>query len=392
MPPAVPHTTPPFARLFLSLCLAAACQEAFAAEESMLLRPSGGLSPPMAKVEPLEGPTFLEADAVQGHVDREIQASGRVVIHNLRERVETDWLSYDRAADQVHAKGGVLFVHGRDRVKGQELKLKLTERLGAMTQVRYVLHGQAKLPGGREPLARGQAKSLQFQGVGRYQMDEATYTTCPVDGADWILKTDELKLDYMTSLGTARQVRVEFLDTPIIYAPWMDFSLDDKRKSGFLAPSYGASSERGLELVVPWYWNIAPNRDATLVPRFMSKRGIQLGGEFRYMEPGYRGDLGLEYLPKDQVANRSRYLGLWRHAHRFDRHWSAALDVEGVSDDNYFVDLSNQIGQTSQVNLPRQAELNYDLGWLKARGWCRVFRPCRTRPRPSSSPTVDCPS
>ncbi|MCP5278118.1 MAG: LPS-assembly protein LptD [Thiobacillus sp.] len=374
MPPAVPHTTPPFARLFLSLCLAAACQEAFAAEESMLLRPSGGLSPPMAKVEPLEGPTFLEADAVQGHVDREIQASGRVVIHNLRERVETDWLSYDRAADQVHAKGGVLFVHGRDRVEGQELKLKLTERLGAMTQVRYVLHGQAKLPGGREPLARGQAKSLQFQGVGRYQMDEATYTTCPVDGADWILKTDELKLDYMTSLGTARQVRVEFLDTPIIYAPWMDFSLDDKRKSGFLAPSYGASSERGLELVVPWYWNIAPNRDATLVPRFMSKRGIQLGGEFRYMEPGYRGDLGLEYLPKDQVANRSRYLGLWRHAHRFDRHWSAALDVEGVSDDNYFVDLSNQIGQTSQVNLPRQAELNYDLGWLKARGLVQGFQ------------------
>jgi LPS-assembly protein len=223
-------------------------------------------------------------------------------------------------------------------------------------------------------VARGEAKTLHFQGEDRYQLDEATYTTCPVDKADWVLKTDELKLDYAASLGTARHVHVEYMDTPILYVPWMDFSLDDKRKSGFLAPSYGASSERGLELATPWYWNIAPNRDATLMPRFMSKRGLQLGGEFRYLEQGYHGELGLEYLPDDQRANRDRYLGVWRHVHQLDRHWSASLDVAGVSDDNYFVDLSNQVSQTSKVNLSRQAALDYDLGWLKAKGLVQDFQ------------------
>lgn len=372
MQPAVPHPAPPFARLLLSLCLAAACQEAFAADADVRLRTSPGLTLPMTKVQPLESPTFLEADLIQGHADKAVEASGQVLIHNLRERMEADWLRYDRMTDEAHAKGRVVFMQGRDRVEGGELRLKLTQRLGAMTDVRYSLHSQAKT--GREAVAWGEAKTLHFQGADRYQLDEATYTTCPVSGRDWVLKTDELKLDYAASLGSARQVRVEYLDTPILYTPWMDFSLDDKRKSGFLAPSYGVSSERGLELVVPWYWNIAPNRDATLMPRFMTKRGLQLGGEFRYLEQGYRGDLGLEYLPNDRAAHRDRYLGIWRHQHQFDPRWSASLDVEGVSDDGYFVDLSNQVSQTSQVNLPRQAELRYDLGWLKARGLVQGFQ------------------
>lgn len=374
MPPAVPHPTPPFARLLLTVCLVAACQEAFAANTDMQLKTSGKLSAPMAKVQALEGPTFFEADLIQGHADRDVEASGQVVIHNLRERLEADWLRYDQRTDEAHAKGGVVFQQGQGRVEGKELRLKLTDRLGAMTDVRYELHSEAKTPGGRDAVARGQAKTLHFQGGERYQLDEATYTTCPVGQQDWVLKTDELKLDYVASLGSARKVRVEYMDTPILYAPWMDFSLDDKRKSGFLAPSYGVSSERGLELVVPWYWNIAPNRDATLIPRLMTKRGLQLGGEFRYLEENYRGDLGLEFLPNDQVANRDRYLGVWRHSHRLDQHWSASVDLEGVSDDNYFVDLSNQVNQTSQVNLPRQVALSYDLGWLKAKGLVQGFQ------------------
>jgi len=374
MPPAAPHPTPPFARLLLCVCLAAACQEAFAVETDVQLKSSARLSPPVAPAQPLQGPTFLEADEVQGHASREVEASGDVVIHNLRERVQANWLRYDQPADEAHARGNVVFVHDRDRLEGRELKLKLTDRLGTMTGVRFELHGAAKAPGGREQVARGGAETLHFQGPDHYQLDAATYTTCPLDQQDWVLKTEELKLDYAASVGTARHVRVEYMDTPILYAPWMDFSLDDKRKSGFLAPSYGASSERGLELVAPWYWNIAPNRDATLIPRVMTKRGLQLGGEFRYLEPTYRGDLGLEYLPHDRVANRERYLGVWRHGQQFDRHWSASLDVEGVSDDRYFVDLSNQVTQTSQVNLPRQAMLTYDLGWLKARGLVQGFQ------------------
>ena len=370
----MPRLTPPFARLFLSVCLAAACVEAFAADVDVQLKPSPKLSPSTGKVKPLEGPTFLEADVIQGHDGREVEASGQVVIHNLRERVEAGWLRYDQATDEIHAKGPVVFMQDRDRLEGQELKLKLTDRMGAMTDVRYELHGGSQERPSRDAVARGEAKTLHFQGEDRYQLDEASYTTCPLDDPDWMLKTDELKLDYVSSVGSARQVWVEYLNTPILYVPWMDFSLDDKRKSGFLAPSYGASSERGLELVAPWYWNIAPNRDATLIPRVMSKRGLQMGGEFRYLEQAYRGDVGLEYLPNDRTSQRDRHLAIWRHQQWFDPHWSTSIDVQGVSDDRYFVDLSSQVSQTSQVNLPRQAELVYDLGWLKAKGLVQGFQ------------------
>ncbi|MEW5770736.1 MAG: LPS-assembly protein LptD [Pseudomonadota bacterium] len=365
---------PPFTRLLLSVCLAAACAEAFAADAEVQLKPTTGLSAPLASGASLKGPTFLEADQVQGIVDREVEASGKVVIHNLRERVEAEWLRYDQVRDEVQAKGGVSFAHDRDRLQGSALQLKLSARLGTISDVRYELQGEARVPGGMPDVARGEAKTVHFQGPDRYQLDEASYTTCPLDKQDWVLKTDELKLDYASSLGTARQVRVEYLDTPILYVPWMDFSLDDRRKSGFLAPSYGASSERGLELSAPWYWNIAPNRDATLMPRFMSRRGIQLGGEYRYLDAAYQGEAGLEYLPSDSVTGRDRSLGLWRHRQRFSPRWSASLDLLGVSDDRYFVDLANQINQTSLVNLPRQAQIDYDAGWFKARGLAQGFQ------------------
>ncbi len=369
MPPAATPLTPPFARLFLSVCLAAVFQPAMGADADMQLRPSSKLSPAKASAQPLEGPTFLEADSVQGHTDRDLEATGQVVIHNLRERVEADWLHYDQTTDEVQAKGNVVFVQDRDRLEGQELKLKMTERIGTISDVRFESLGETKTTGGtRETVARASSNILHFQGPNRYQMEEATYTTCSLDDPDWVLKAKDMKLDYNTSVGTARSVHIEFLDTPILYAPWVDFALDDNRKSGFLAPSYGVSSGRGLELIAPWYWNIAPNQDATLIPRLMTKRGLQLGGEYRYLNPTYRGDVGLEYLPNDRLAGRSRYLGRIRHTQRLAEHWSANLDLEGVSDDKYFVDLSNQINQTSTVNLPRQASISYDLGWFRAHG------------------------
>ncbi|MEW6678814.1 MAG: LPS-assembly protein LptD [Pseudomonadota bacterium] len=373
MSSAVLLNKPPFARLMLSVCLLAACQEAFA-NGDVRLKADAALKPVHEKGQPLQGPTFFEADSIQGEADRHVEASGRAILHNARERLEADWIYLNRQADEVQARGQILFMQDKDRLEANTLKLKLEARLGAMEGVRYELHAPQKEEGGPVQVVRGESTKLRFEGEGRYVLEEATYTTCPLDDPDWVFKTRELSLDYGTSLGTARQVRVEYMDVPILYTPWMDFSLDNKRKSGFLAPSYGASSERGLELVVPWYWNIAPNRDATIMPRLMSKRGMQVAGEFRYLEPAYKGELGLEYLPNDRVADRSRHLGVWRHQHRFGTAWSAAVSLERVSDDQYFVDLSNQISQTSQVNLPRQAELNYDLGWLKARGFVQSFQ------------------
>lgn len=366
MQPAVP----PFVRPILLLCLAKAIvgwhTATLAAVPPLLLKPSGKLGGHAVKVLPAPGPTHLEADRIAGQEDREVVAEGKVIVRNLRERIEADWLRYDQVADEVEARGRVVYSQQRDRIESGDLKLKLESRLGHARAVRYEVYA----PDGRR--SRGGASTLKFAGVDRYELEDATYTSCAAGDDDWVLKMRDLELDYTRNVGTARHVSVEFLDVPILYAPWMDFSLDNRRKTGFLAPSYGASDERGVELVAPWYWNIAPNRDATLYPRLMSKRGLQLGAEFRYLEQDpehqYGGELRLEYLPDDRQAERNRYNVVLRHDHRFRGSWSGSLHYERVSDDDYFADLSSLISQTSRVNLPQQGGLSYDGGWWRASG------------------------
>ncbi len=364
----MPLAAPPYPRLLLSLCLAAATLEAFAASETTQLKATPQLSPSVPRGKEVRGPSHVEADRLHGIQENYFEAEGTVVMRNLREQLEADWLHYDQVADLAHARGNVIVTQEQDRLQGSELKLKLTPRLGDMKDVTYELRGKQ---GGQ---MRGEARTITFQGPDRYQMAQATYSTCPVGNQDWVMKMDELRLDYPSSLGSARHVRVEYMNVPILYSPWLDFSLDNKRKSGLLAPTYGVTTDRGLELIVPWYWNIAPNRDATLVPRMMTKRGLQLGGEFRYLEPNYSGDINLEVLPNDKVTKRNRYRGLIHHRQQFDARWSGALNYEKVSDNTYFTDLSSTISQTSLVSLPREATLNYEGSWWRANGRLQSYQ------------------
>ncbi len=370
MPPAAPRAVPPFARLLLPLCLTAACIEAFAAtggmEQGANLKSSVHLTPAGRTVSP--GPTIFEADRIAGHDQRELVADGKVVMHNARERLLADWIRYDTATDLAEANGNVVFMRDQDRIQGSTLKLKLEARLGEMQGVRFRLQGQdAKT-------VHGEARSLIFAGPDIYRLKDSSYTTCGPDDPDWELRMEDLELDFVSSLGSARKVKVQFLDVPIIYTPWIDFALDDRRKNGFLSPTYGVSDARGLELMMPWYWNIGPNRDATITPQLMTKRGLQVGGEFRYLEPKYSGEIEGEYLPNDQVADRNRYRVRFSHRQTFDANWSGSMDYENVSDDSYFSNLSSQVNLTSQVNLARQANLRYNGGWWQASGLVQSFQ------------------
>ena len=376
MSPAAPH----FPRLLLCVCLTAASLETFAGSDFVPLKASPALSPAVPKGQRMEGPNQVEADRMEGIQNVYFEAEGKVVMRNLREQVEADWIRYDQAADEAHARGNIVLTQERDRLEGSELKLQLTPRLGSMKDVVYALHGK---DGG---LMRGTAKSIQFQGPDRYQMESATYSTCPANEQDWVLKMDELNLDYIGSLGSARQVHVEYLNVAILYSPWLDFSLDSKRKSGFLTPTYGATTDRGLELIVPWYWNIAPNRDATFTPRLMTRRGLQLGGEFRYLEAHYGGELNLELLPNDNLANRARYRGLIHHQQQFDSRWSGNLNYERVSDNTYFTDLSSMVSETSQTNIPREASLAFEGGWWRGSGRLQGYQ---TLQDPAATPLSD---
>lgn len=375
---------PPKRLLLLSVPLTVLSLGTLAAEaEGIALKKSTSLhvaTPGEAGREAL--PVFVDADQISGTTDQFVEASGNVVARRLDENLSADWMRYNQPEDRLQAKGNVVLTRGQTRVEADELQLQLATHLGEMRPVRYESRGE------QGQYVRGGAALLQFEGEDRYRLSEASYTSCPVGNDDWVLRTGDLKLDYTENLGTARQVRIEYLGAPILYAPWLDFGLDDKRKSGFLTPSIGVSDKRGFEATVPWYWNIAPNRDATITPHYMSKRGMQLGTEFRYLDNNYQGKFELEYLPDDKEAERDRYFGKLVHNQQIDANWAGSLNISQVSDNKYFTDLSSVVHQTAQTNLLREGTLSYNGGWWAANGRLQSFQTLNSDPLFSRLPQL----
>jgi LPS-assembly protein len=211
----------------------------------------------------------------------------------------------------------------------------------------------------RSSKARGDARSILFDGEDKKRLINARFTTCEAGVDDWYIKASEISLNDYTDTGSAKNARIEFKGVPILYTPYISFSFNNQRKSGFLAPTIGSTSRSGFEALVPYYWNIAPNMDATLATRALSKRGVQLQGEFRYLQDNFAGTTNLEYLPNDSLSNETRYYANLKHQHRFGNGWSAGYNIEKVSDDQYFSEMSTRIVTTSRVNLPQQFNLNY---------------------------------
>jgi len=173
------------------------------------------------------------------------------------------------------------------------------------------------------------------------------YTSCPDESPPWQLSARELELDHDKGWGKARNARLEFYGVPILYAPWFTFPIDDRRKSGFLYPSLGNTSDNGVEIGVPWYWNIAPNQDAIIEPRYFTDRGLMLSGEYRMLTRRTRGNLEFDYLHDDRDYPDSRHHFKLEHVAQPWRKWSTRLLVDRVSDDTYFQDFGSSIYQTA---------------------------------------------
>jgi LPS-assembly protein len=300
-------------------------------------------------------PVFIQAARIEGRKDAEIEASENAELRQWGQALFADRLIYRREENEVLALGSVRLEQGSNRVEGDELLLKLEKKQGYMNAATFYMD-EPEQPG------RGASPRLLFEGENRYRLEDASYTTCPAGNDDWLLRADELNLDRNVQTGTATHARLEFLGTPILYAPWMTFPLDRQRKSGFLAPSFRATGRNGSEFSLPYYWNIAPNRDATITPRIIQKRGLQLRNEIRYLEPHYAGVGRAEVLPSDAQLGSTRYSLMLNHAHALAPGLSATLNLNKVSDDDYFRDLGTQLAITSQVNLLREGVLNYALG------------------------------
>lgn len=306
-------------------------------------------------------PAYISAERIEGTSDKEVMAVGTAELRKGDLFIGADALEYSTTGEEVRARGNVRIEREGLKASGPGLRYRLGESTGAFEKPDYALSRTHPVTG-QAQTGRGTAERMEFNGEDRYLLTDVTFTTCKPGSDAWFVKAGTLDVDVMRNVGEARSAGLYFHDTPVMYVPWMTFSLNGERKSGVLPPFVGSTSQGGTEISVPYYFNIAPNRDLTLYGRYMQKRGAQVNGDFRYLEPNYAGQFKFEMLPDDKVLNRQRS-ALWlTHSYVNDR-LVGFVNINKVSDDSYFRDLSSRINLTAQTNLPREGMIAYSGNW-----------------------------
>ena len=313
-------------------------------------------TPPPAKKKPLSEKDISSGGDIQidaAHVDSDVARklsifTGNVVIRQGDREIKADQVQVD-AQKNIKGQGGVDYTD------------PIVHILGAGGD--YSPTGGADFRSAQFELlqrpARGSAETMNLTPEGILDLKQVSFTTCPANEKSWSLDAKEITLDTRAKIGEAHDAKVEFQGVPIFYLPWASFPLGDERKSGFLFPVIGTTSRGGVELAVPYYWNIAPNMDLTAEPIEYSRRGIDLGGDFRYLEPGSKGEFVWHYLPDDSVFGGSRSDVRLNNISDLTDQLRFSVAAENVSDPQYFQDFSQGPEGTSTAFVERRATLSY---------------------------------
>ncbi|WCM93124.1 LPS-assembly protein LptD [Acidovorax sp. NCPPB 2350] len=308
-------------------------------------------------------PIFVRGDRVTGQPDINATVEGNAELRRGDTVIRAERLDYNVPDDLAKARGSVRINRAGNVYEGSVLELQVDAFSGYFDDAsyRFLING-----------AHGDASRVDFIDRDRAVVHQATYTTCQKNDEstwqpDWVVRARSIRIDNAEQVGTAEGGVLEFKGVPVLPVPGsFTFPLSDKRKSGLLPPTIGIDNVSGIEYSQPYYWNIAPNRDATITPTVMSKRGVNVNGEFRYLEPTYSGELRADYMPADRLRDRERWgLGV-KHRGSLDTSFGAVglnLDVNRVSDDNYWRDFTTRtnggLTQLTQRLLPADASLSW---------------------------------
>jgi len=337
----------------------------------LALQRSTKLAAPPSGEQLRERPVFLRADDLKLRPDLDAVADGAVEFRRIGTVIRADHLTYDAAEDLAHALGAVQINTPTAVYKGPELQLRLQRFEGFFLSPSFEFIDLG---------AGGKAQRIDFIDSARANAIKARYSSCPRDSGgepDWVLRADVVKVDMETSTGIAEGAVLNFLGVPILGLPVLSFPLSDERKSGWLPPTIvPVNSRNGFTFGMPYYWNIAPNRDATITPVVYSRLGVAVDSEFRYLEPQDRGRLMLNLLPYDRVAGRSRLARLFEHQGDGAGGLFYSASLLRVSDDNYWKDFSGTLPTLTPRLLPMSlnVERPLALGWANGATYARVQR------------------
>jgi len=321
---------------------AAVCTSTFASAQ-IPVKPAKGKSTEAAE-------TQVSSEQMTGRPDREIVLERDVEIIRGETTLTADHATYWIEEDEVEASGNVKLNRFGDRYTGDKMRFKIDEGRG------YVLNPTYHMKANN---AQGKADRIDFEAEDRAVITQGTYSTCEGPDPDWYLKSNTMNLDNGRDIGTAGATLIYFKGVPILGTPYMSFPLSDARKSGVLLPTMGTTSTGGFEVAVPYYFNIAPNRDLTLTPKYIERRGLQLGVDARYLDSNYVGQTKFEYLANDAETQTSRYSYASIHNQRFTPQASFGWNLNGASDDNYPSDFSRNLATSTQRLLLRDLFFNY---------------------------------
>ena len=276
--------------------------------------------------------------------------SNGVAVQQGEFRFDADSGKFDRDESSLALFGNIRYSGGGANIVGQEALLSyLYGRVEFRDAVFQLGYGAS----------RGAASLLRIDQSGKIRLRGVNYTSCPPDKDDWIVKADRITLNTVDGVGEARNLSLRFKDVPILYTPYLSFPISAQRKTGFLLPNIGQSGLNGLDISLPWYWNIAPNYDATFTPRLLSRRGVQLTASARYLTEFSSGNVEVAHLPGDDLTRLDRTLFRWNNTTDFGDRWRAFADITDVSDDQYLEDLGGSLSSASATHLDRTVGLAY---------------------------------
>lgn len=311
------------------------------------------------KTNKSDAPTFIGAKVSRYEQEQQVASlAGDVVMRQGSMQVEADEANLYQAENRGELNGNVRLRDNGALLVGDHAEVQLDTGAAKVDNAEYVMH---------KSRIRGNALYAKRAENAIIRLKDGTYTTCEPNSNAWQLKGNNITLNPATGFGTATNVTLRVKDIPILYTPYIYFPIDNRRQSGFLPPSFSTGSETGFTLVTPYYFNLAPNYDATLYPQYMTKRGMLMEGEFRYLTKSSEGQFGGAYLNDDNDERKNqtdyektRYMLNWQHKGGLDSRLLTQVDYTKISDPYYFQDLkSYQIGVQSQEYVNQQGSVSY---------------------------------